>query len=431
MKKYIILKILIFIGTINLTSQGNSFEYIPSLTCEDAPIICPLDGYSSSTGVANSLDVPFTFCSSIHNNQWLAFIPSSTDLTIDLIVGNCSGTADPPGIQAQVYSVCGAPWFSASNCIYEAYPNSTEQLVMYNLTIGNTYYLMIDGFAGDICNYTLSVVTGSTEPSGATLLADAGEDVLFDCLTQEVMLDGSNSIFEPTDSIAWLNSSLLHVSDSITFTATQSGTYYLVIQNPDDESCPSIDTVNVLSFNDILPSPFLFPSIEIFSDTIGQAVFLDAVNSNAIASNYIFSWATDDGNILAHADSLYPLISSSGIYELEITHSLTGCTTTNQVIVNIINPVSIFSPIKNTLNVEITPTITNDEIRVHYVIGNTNSVSMQVYNVGGVLLQDADFGKKETGEHVEHLSLKDFTAGVYFVFVKTEEGSAVRKVVKM
>ena len=195
--------------------------------------------------------------------------------------------------------------------------------------------------------------------------------------------------------------------------------------------CESIDAVNVLSFNDILPSPFLFPTIEIYSDTIGQEIFLDAINSNTIESNYIFSWTTDDGNIISHADSLYPLISSSGTYILEITHPETGCVISNEVFVNIIDPVSVFSPIKNTLDVEITPTITNDEVRVNYVLEKTNTISMQIYNVGGVLLQDIDFGKKPTGEYVERLSLKDFTAGVYFVLVKTEEGSAVGKVIKM
>ncbi|MFK7771304.1 MAG: T9SS type A sorting domain-containing protein [Saprospiraceae bacterium] len=103
---------------------------------------------------------------------------------------------------------------------------------------------------------------------------------------------------------------------------------------------------------------------------------------------------------------------------------------TNELVDYFTNEVSVFSPIENEIQVEITPTITNDKIRVHYVVGNTNSVSMQVYNVGGVLLEDVGFGKKEAGEHVENLSLKDFTAGVYFVFVKTDEGSAVRKVVK-
>ena len=103
---------------------------------------------------------------------------------------------------------------------------------------------------------------------------------------------------------------------------------------------------------------------------------------------------------------------------------------TNELVNVLTNPVSVFSPTKNTLNLEVSPSVTNDEIRVQYVLENMNSVSIQIYNVGGILLLDVDFGKKVTGEYVETLSLKDFTAGVYFVFVKTEDGSAVRKVVK-
>lgn len=262
-------------------------------------------------------------------------------------------------------------------------------------------------------------------------LIDVFDHILFDCFTQEVLLDGSNSIYELTDSIAWLNSNLTHLSDSISFTATQSGTFYLVIQEYGGEVCPSIDTINVLSFNNILPSPILFPSIEIFTDTIGQTVILDAVNSNAIDSNYIFSWTTNNGNILANVDSLYPLISSSGIYTLEIIHPETGCIRTDVVIVTIIDPVSVFSPIENNFQVKIIPTVTNDEVRVNYVLEKSNKVSFQIYNVGGILLENIDFEKKEMGKHIESLSLKDFTAGIYFVFVKTEEGSAVRKVVKI
>jgi hypothetical protein len=103
---------------------------------------------------------------------------------------------------------------------------------------------------------------------------------------------------------------------------------------------------------------------------------------------------------------------------------------TNEIVNTFTKELNVFSPIINTLQVGITPAVIDDEIRVHYVIGTANYVSMQIYNVGGVLLQDIDFGKKQTGEHVENVSLKDFIAGVYFVFVKTEEGSAVRKVVK-
>ena len=35
---------------------------------------------------------------------------------------------------------------------------------MTNLTVGNVYYLMTDGFSGDMCDYTIEVTSGSTTP---------------------------------------------------------------------------------------------------------------------------------------------------------------------------------------------------------------------------------------------------------------------------
>ena len=68
---------------------------------------------------------------------------------------------------------------------------------------------------------------------------------------------------------------------------------------------------------------------------------------------------------------------------------------TNEIGNTFTKELNVFSPIINTLQVGITPAVTNDEIRVHYVIENTNYVSMQIYNIGGVLLQDIDFGKNK------------------------------------
>ena len=129
MKKRLLFSALFSMIYLVVAAQCN-FPASPSTTCATAPVICPIDGYCSTTSGANAIDLPTTFCGSIQNNQWLAFIPTSTDLTIDLIVGNCSGLADPPGIQAEVFSVCGAPWTPASNCVYQISPNNTEQLVM-------------------------------------------------------------------------------------------------------------------------------------------------------------------------------------------------------------------------------------------------------------------------------------------------------------
>lgn len=163
MKKQILLALLFSFTYLGLKAQCN-LPFPPAMTCAEAPVICSLDGYCTTSGSANSTDQPSTFCGSVQNNQWFAFVAGSTNINLDFIVGACTGTGSGTGLQAQVYSVCGAPWTSASNCLYEISPNSTETLVMTNLTIGNVYYLMTDGFSGDICDYTIEVASGSTTP---------------------------------------------------------------------------------------------------------------------------------------------------------------------------------------------------------------------------------------------------------------------------
>ncbi len=82
---------------------------------------------------------------------------------------------------------------------------------------------------------------------------------------------------------------------------------------------------------------------------------------------------------------------------------------------------------KNTFEVEVTPTVTNDEERVNYILEKTNAVYLIVYKVGEVLLQDFEFRKKQRGEHSESLSLKDLIPGIYFVFVKRKRGVRLEK----
>ena len=180
MKKQILLAFFFFFTYLSLNAQCN-LPFPPALTCASAPVICDLDGYCTTTGGPNTTDDPTTFCGSVHNNQWFAFVAGTANITLDFIVTTCTGTGSGTGLQAQVYSVCGAPWTSASNCLYEISPNSTETLTMTGLTVGNVYYLMTDGFSGDICNYTIEVATGSTTPPSPDPAGAISGDAVF-CL---------------------------------------------------------------------------------------------------------------------------------------------------------------------------------------------------------------------------------------------------------
>ncbi|MFK7785370.1 MAG: T9SS type A sorting domain-containing protein [Crocinitomicaceae bacterium] len=104
-----------------------------------------------------------TFCGSIENNSWYQFTAMSTTETFDIAsVTNCiNDTSNGAGIQAAVYEItydangCCDALVLESNC-YGPGNFSLGTVTATPLTIGNQYLLMIDGFSGDACDWTIS-----------------------------------------------------------------------------------------------------------------------------------------------------------------------------------------------------------------------------------------------------------------------------------
>lgn len=114
-----------------------------------------LDGYGAATG---------PFCGLIHNNSWYQFVATSTTETFPIIYVSCSGD----GVQGHVYRIshdlngCCETFTPVSNCIFNidqnlnGNPGSIETITATGLTIGDTYVLMIDGYLGARCDFTIA-----------------------------------------------------------------------------------------------------------------------------------------------------------------------------------------------------------------------------------------------------------------------------------
>lgn len=132
-----------------------------SLCAEGACILCDpclLNGYTGSTiPGSNTCDVPGPFCGSIENNQWWAFLaPQSGTVTFNFTVFNCTGAGTGSGIQAEIYSTTTCNDFvSVSNC-WSPGVAQNGSVTANNLTPFCTYYLMVDGWAGDFCDFTIN-----------------------------------------------------------------------------------------------------------------------------------------------------------------------------------------------------------------------------------------------------------------------------------
>jgi gliding motility-associated-like protein len=210
------------------TTTGNFGFCVTTATndaCSNALYICDINGYSASTSAAFTPDrpgnmhgnnenaagvnlvdgtnsggpfgfyppsnVPGPFSSpaidvNIENNSWIRFTAAATTATLTVNITDCFvGNYPNGGIQMQIFSSTGCTSFVPISNFEE---NSTQFIITANgLTVGNDYILMVDGYAGDICNYTISANSGVQFPDipdvpaicfgeSVTLTAPAGAD---------------------------------------------------------------------------------------------------------------------------------------------------------------------------------------------------------------------------------------------------------------
>lgn len=119
--------------------------------------------WSSTTSALFSPDIPgnlaMSFCGSIENNSWYQFSALSTTETFNFV--SITGCVAGFGIQAAVYDItpdingCCDILTLTSNCFSPATP-ALGIVTASGLTIGNSYVLLVDGFSGDDCDFTVS-----------------------------------------------------------------------------------------------------------------------------------------------------------------------------------------------------------------------------------------------------------------------------------
>lgn len=148
--------------------------------CANAQQICDLNGYGGITSSAYTIDFPSNMTGTgqngvpnsnptapfgqgytgpspvqIDNNSWLQFTASSTTATLFVQVNHCS---NGNGMQMQIFSGTNCTNFTAVSTFLET--TNSQSITATGLIPGNTYYIVVDGFAGDICSYTISATSG-------------------------------------------------------------------------------------------------------------------------------------------------------------------------------------------------------------------------------------------------------------------------------
>jgi hypothetical protein len=136
---------------------------IPSDECSSAATINVSEPYTGSTRCSYSASAgsPSTFpnsCGSIENDSWMKFVAGSSDVEIEYEVSLCT---QDDGVQFAVFAgECNSLTMLNGSCINYASNNSSGTWIFSGLTVGATYYIRTDGYAGDLCQYSFNPISG-------------------------------------------------------------------------------------------------------------------------------------------------------------------------------------------------------------------------------------------------------------------------------
>lgn len=128
--------------------------------CQSTCVICDLNYYWGN----NQGNVPTTnmmFCGQIvtHNPVWHGFVAGSQFIGFQINTSNCW---NGDGFQAAIFKSCDDQepivCFPGTNSM----AGVPIDIFFDDFEVGATYYLMLDGFAGDICDYEIQVTIGTT-----------------------------------------------------------------------------------------------------------------------------------------------------------------------------------------------------------------------------------------------------------------------------
>lgn len=170
MKKNILASFLTLSAVVTLHAQPIPCGPAPEMTsfCAEACIICDINGFTGINDDPEQGQAPPFFCTSqVHHMQWIGFIAGSTNLTLEVKVFNCQMNE---GLEVGIYQSFDCDEFQlVSNCDTDIPNNGTSIFTnTVPLVVGQYYYFVMDGSMGDVCNYTVTVLSGTTNVSALT-----------------------------------------------------------------------------------------------------------------------------------------------------------------------------------------------------------------------------------------------------------------------
>lgn len=202
------------------------------------------------------------------------------------------------------------------------------------------YTLLITDAANN-CTSTKSV---TVQENVVDPVIDAGADNTLTCTITNIPLSGvvvsSNS---SNLSYSWTttNGVIQSGANSLTPVITKTGIYTLVVT---DLGNGCTDTDNLEIFADTQPPVAAIANPQVLTCTLQQTPVDGSGSSQGAEFTYV--WTTSNGHIVNGGNSNKPLVDDPGVYNLLVTDTSNGCTSTSTITVteDVLHPTAVAGP---------------------------------------------------------------------------------------
>ncbi|MFK8010092.1 MAG: PKD domain-containing protein [Saprospiraceae bacterium] len=104
---------------------------------------------------------------------------------------------------------------------------------------------------------------------------------------------------------------------------------------------------------------------------------------------------------------------------------------TNEVVNILSEPVSVENIRNQKPSLEVSPNPSQGEFSIFYNLKNASEIWLTVFDIYGEIIFEIEKNKFQmSGNHMQRFSIKNLPGGIYFLQLKTENGSVVKKILK-
>ncbi len=226
--------------------------------CSSAGAVCSISGYKGTTvgySPTSNSDWPDLLTAlgtsvSLDNDSYIKIVPAKTTVSFTIwLTSSVRGT----GIQIILFSTnqCFGPvsYDPLNYWDMNGRAATQSQVVTFNnLTIGQTYYLIFDGYQGDECNFQIDVGSDGGGLAVTTAISPLTSEI---CLGDHVDLTciGGKDGYDWTKSADAADLNVTVGAANVTATPTTVGLHhYTVSSNQINQNCPNLNgtaTINV------------------------------------------------------------------------------------------------------------------------------------------------------------------------------------------